>query len=115
MFEGNARKKNSRQKNGGWLVNRRLEQNAARLRAARAKLALADEQLSALEDEASSQELRAIVSETPDSAFGYRQASAHAAAMRRHRDDLRREVADLETRQDQLLDRLSALRGNGGI
>lgn len=115
MFEGNARKKNSRQKNGGWLVNRRLEQNAARLRAARAKLALADEQLSALEDEASSQELRAIVSETPDSAFEYRQASAHAAAMRRHRDDLRREVADLETRQDQLLDRLSALRGNGGI
>jgi chromosome segregation ATPase len=115
MFGGKARKKNSRQRNGGWLVNRRLEQNAARLRAARAKLALAEEQLSALEDEASSQELRAIVSETPDSGFEYRRASAHAAAMRRHRDDLRREVADLASRQDQLLDRLSAPRGNGGV
>lgn len=96
-------------------MNRRLEQNAARLRSARAKLALADEQLTALEDEASNQELRAIVSETPDSAFEYRQASAHAAAMRRHRDDLRREVADLETRQDQLLDRLSGVQGSGGV
>ena len=95
-------------------MNRRLEQNAARLRAARAKLALADEQLAALEDEASNQELRAIVSETPDSAFEFRQASAHAAAMRRHRDDLRREVADLEARQDDLLDWLSAARANGG-
>ncbi len=96
-------------------MNRRLEQNAARIRVARAKLSLANEQLSALEDEASSQELRAIVSETPDSAFEYRQASAHAAAMRRHRDDLRHEVADLEARQDQLLDRLSTLRDNGSI
>jgi chromosome segregation ATPase len=115
MFEGKGRQENARQRKGGWLLNRRLEQNAARLRAARAKLALADEQLSALEDEASSQELRAIVSETPGSAFEYRQASAHAAAMRRHRDDLRSEVADLEARQDQLLDRLSAARGSGGV
>ena len=95
-------------------MNRRLEQNAARLRTARAKLALADEQLSALVDEASNQELRAIVSETPDAAFEFRQASAHAAAMRRHREDLRREVADLLERQDQLLDRLSAARASGG-
>jgi hypothetical protein len=34
--------------------------------------------------------------------------------MRRHRDDLLREVVDLETRQDELLDRLSAARGTGG-
>lgn len=101
-------------KNGGWLLNRRLEQNAARLRTAKAKLALADEQLAAMEDDAANQELRAIVSETADSAFEFRQAAAHAAAMRRHRDDLLREVVDLETRQDELLDRLSAARGTGG-
>ena len=95
-------------------MNRRLEQNAARLRAARAKLALADEQLSAMEDDAASHELRAIVSETADSAFEFRQAAAHAAAMRRHRDDLRREVADLEVHQDRLLDKLSVVRGSGG-
>jgi len=101
--------------NGGWLLNRRLEQNATRLRAARAKLALADEHLSALQDEASTQELRAIVSETPDAAFEYRRATAHAAAMRRHRDELRDEVAELEVRQDQLLDRLSSARDNGSL
>ena len=101
-------------KNGGWLLNRRLEQNAARLRAARAKLAVAEEQLSALEDEASNHELRALVSETPDAAYEFRQASAHVAAMRRHRDDLRREVVDLEVRQDELLDRLSASGASGG-
>ena len=93
-------------------MNRRLEQTSARLRAARAKLAVADEQLGALEDEASSHELRAMVSETPDAAYEFRQAAAHVAAMRRHRDDLRAEVAELETRQDELLDRLSASRGN---
>ncbi|MEY2626591.1 MAG: hypothetical protein RJB08_350 [Actinomycetota bacterium] len=97
---------------GGWFVNRRLEQTSARLRAAKAKLAVAEEQLSALEDEASSHEMRALVSETPDAAYEFRQASAHVAAMRRHRDDLRAEVAELEIRQDELLDKLSAARGS---
>lgn len=101
--------------NGGWLLNRRLEQTSARLRAARAKLAVAEEQLAALEDEASNHELRALVSETPDAAYEFRQASAHVASMRRHRDDLRAEVAELSLRQDELLDKLSAARGNSGF
>ena len=96
-------------------MNRRLENTSARLKAARAKLAVAEEQLGALEDEASNHELRALVSETPDAAYEFRQAAAHVAAMRRHRDDLLAEVSELMLRQDELLDKLSAARGSTGF
>ncbi len=90
-----------------WLVRRRLAQTAQRLRETRAKLAVAEEQLSALEEEAEDQGIRSLVSDSPEYGPESRQASAHAASMRRHRDDLRRTLSDLEQRQDALLDKMT--------
>jgi hypothetical protein len=51
--------------------------------------------------------MRSMVSESPFDSQESRQASAHAASMHRHRDDLRRELSELESRQDELLDRMN--------
>ena len=96
---------------GSWLVERRLAQTSVRLREAREKIRVADEQLDAMADDASHHELRALVSETPDASYEYRQAKAHADAMRKHRDDLIALVKELEQRQDDLLDKMSDTRG----
>ena len=99
---------------GSWLVERRLAQTSVRLREAREKIRVADEQLDAMADEASHHELRALVSETPDASYEFRQAKAHADAMKRHRDDLVALVRELEQRQDDLLDKMSNSRGREG-
>ena len=99
---------------GSWLVERRLAQTSVRLRESREKIRVADEQLDAMADEASHHELRALVSETPDASYEYRQAKAHADAMRKHRDDLVALVKELEQRQDDLLDKMSGSRRREG-
>ncbi|MEZ5176987.1 MAG: hypothetical protein R2746_01540 [Acidimicrobiales bacterium] len=73
-----------------------------------AQLAVAEEQLAHLVDEAEEARLRALVSETPLAGQEHREAERHADAMRRHRDDLVAEVHRLEASQDALLDRLVA-------
>jgi hypothetical protein len=72
------------------------------------ELAVADEQLAHMDDEAEEARLRALVSETPLAGQDYRESQRHADAMRRHRDQLVAEVADLENAQNDLLDRLVA-------
>lgn len=72
------------------------------------ELAVADEQLAHLDDDAEEARLRALVSETPLAGQEHREAQRHADAMRRHRDELAAEVAQLETAQNDLLDRLVA-------
>jgi hypothetical protein len=72
------------------------------------ELAVADEQLAHLDDDAEEARLRALVSETPIAGQEHREAQRHADAMRRHRDELAAEVAQLETAQNDLLDRLVA-------
>ena len=73
-----------------------------------AQLAVAEEQLAHLAEEADEARLRALVSETPLAGQEHREAERHAEAMRRHRDDLVAEVQRLEASQDTLLDRLVA-------
>ena len=92
---------------GSWRTERRLSQVASRLRALRAELAVIDEQLTQLVDEADLA-LRALVAETPSANHESNDARKHADAMRRHREHVRAEIAELEVRQDELLDRLSA-------
>jgi hypothetical protein len=65
-----------------------------------------DEQLTQLRDEADDLALRALVAETPAASHASNDARKHADAMRRHRDHVVEEIAKLETRQDELLDRL---------
>ncbi|MCU1352602.1 MAG: hypothetical protein JWM05_1811 [Acidimicrobiales bacterium] len=88
------------------LLERRLTEVGDRLKHVRADLRVAEEQLAQLADEADEARLRALVSETPLAEKEHREASRHADAMRRHRDDLAAEIVQLEQSQDQLLDRL---------
>ena len=93
---------------GSWLLERRLSQNAARLKSLRAELAQIDEQLDVFASDAEDQAIRALVSETPGAAQEANDARKHAAAMARHRQHVVDRIAELERRQDDLLDELSA-------
>ena len=90
------------------LIERRLRDVSARLKVVGAELAVAEEQLAHLADDADDARLRALVFETSLAEQDNRAAQRHADAMRRHRDDLVAELRRLEASQDELLDRLMA-------
>ena len=92
---------------GTRLVERRLHAASRRLSELREELRIVDDQLSHLEAEAEELEVRALVSETPSATFEYRDAKAHADAMRKHRHHIVTSITELEHRLDDLLDRLS--------
>ncbi len=93
-----------------WLVERRLSQVGLRLRALRDELSMIDEQLDVFTDDADSHAIRALVSETPGAAHEATDARKHADAMARHRAHVVASIAELERKQDELLDRLTAGR-----
>ena len=93
---------------GSWLTERRLTQVSTRLRTLREELSMIEEQLTHLSDDASELALRALVAETPSASFESNDARKHVDAMRRHRDHVVGEIAELEARQDRLLDQLMA-------
>jgi hypothetical protein len=93
------------------LVERRLIDVGDRLKRLRQELAVANEQLLHFVDEADDARLRALVSETPLSEREFRDAERHADLMRRSRDEMLAEIAELEKNQDELLDQLA--RGGG--
>lgn len=90
------------------MLQRRLVDVSERLKRLRADLAVTEEQLAFLEDEADDARLRALVAETPLVEAEARDARRHADALARQRDALRRAVADLVGEQDLLLDRMAA-------
>lgn len=90
------------------LVERRLSEVAERLRELRGELAVTEEQLRHLAEEADDARLRALVSETPMAGHEHREAQRHADAMSRHRADVQASIEKLERQQDELLDRLTA-------
>jgi hypothetical protein len=92
---------------GTWLTERRLTQIAARLRSLRAELAMIDEQLVQFTDDADELSLRALVSETAQASHESNEARKHLDAMRKHRAHVADELAKLEQRQDQLLERMT--------
>ena len=92
---------------GAWLTERRLGQNAARLKRLRAELAELDEQVEVFRDDAADSELRALVSETPGAAFEAGDARKHADALERHRRHVLDQISELELKQDELLDKLA--------
>jgi uncharacterized coiled-coil DUF342 family protein len=93
---------------GKRLVERRLRQINSRLRRLRDELTVIDEQLTHLSDEADDTRIRSLVSETPGAGQEFRQAQAHADAMAAHRQHVARSIEELEARQDELLDALTA-------
>lgn len=90
------------------MIQRRLVDVSERMRRLRAELAVSEEQLAFLEDEADDARLRALVSETPLAEHESREARRHADALARHRDVLRQSVVELEHERDALLDRMAS-------
>lgn len=90
------------------ILQRRLVDVTERLKKVRAELAVTEEQLAFLEEEADEARLRALVSETPIGDVEARDARRHADALARQREALLRTVAELVREQDRLLDRMSA-------
>ena len=90
------------------ILQRRLVDAAERVKRLRSELAVTEEQLQFLEEEAEDARLRALVSETPLGDVEARDARRHADALAGHRDVLRRSVDELVREQDALLDRMSA-------
>ena len=90
------------------LIQRRLIDVSDRLRRLRADLAVAQEQLVFMEEEADAARLRALVSETPLADAEARESRRHSDALGRQRDALARSIAELEREQDALLDRMAA-------
>jgi hypothetical protein len=90
------------------LVERRLIQVSDRLKELRADLLVTEEQLAQLQGEADDARLRSLVSETPLADREHRDARRHADVLRRHADEVRAAIVELERRQDELLDELGA-------
>jgi chromosome segregation ATPase len=93
------------------MLERRLRDVSAQLQGLRRELALTDEQLTQLSDEADDARLRSLVSETPIAEREHREAARHAEAMGRHRTDVMASIERLEQQQDDLLDRLNEAVG----
>lgn len=89
------------------MIERRLRETGVRLRRLREELAIVDEQLGHLVDDAEDKALRSLVSETSGSGVEYREARLHADAMRRHREQVRDSILELEAKQDELLDKMN--------
>jgi uncharacterized coiled-coil DUF342 family protein len=88
------------------LIERKLFDVAQRLRRAREELAVIEEQLAALSDAADDARIRSLVSETPLAHREYTEAQRHADAMERSYRAVAADVAELQTTQDELLDKL---------
>jgi hypothetical protein len=87
-------------------LERRLSDAHERLVRARTELAVLDEQLVVVQEIADDTRLRALVAETPVASKEYDEASRHATVLRQTRNALADRIAELERRQDELLDRL---------
>ena len=89
-------------------IEKRLSANGKRLQALRTDLAVAEQALLQVDGEADDARLRALVSETPLAQKDHEQVRRQAERQRIRRDDLRSEIAELEARQDELLDQFNA-------
>ena len=87
-------------------VERRLSDAHAQLVRARAELAVLEEQILVVNEIADDTRIRALVAETPVAAKEHDEASRQATAMLRTRQALVEQIAELERRQDDLLERL---------
>ncbi len=90
-----------------WLIKRQLRSTSAALARHRVDLEVTLEQLAHGEGDSDEWQTQAIVTGHSEDATESRRASASLTSMRDHRDHLRRKIAELEARQDLLLDQLS--------
>lgn len=88
------------------IVQRRLTDAHDQLVRARGELAVLDEQLVVVNEIADDTRLRALVAETPLAAKDHDEACRQAVVMEQSRRALVERIAELERRQDELLERL---------
>ena len=88
------------------IIERRLSDAHQRLVRARSELAVLDEQLVVVNEMADDTRIRALVAETPVAAKEHDEASRQASAMLRTREAIVEQIAELERRQNDLLERL---------
>jgi hypothetical protein len=93
-------------------LERKLRDVSSRLRKLREELVITEEQLSVFADDAHDKGVRALVAETPYTAFEYHDAQRHADALGKSRDQIQAAIKELEVRQDELLDQLAVLSAN---
>ena len=91
-----------------FLVERRLRDVHERLVRAREELAVLDEQLRVVVEDAEDARIRSLVSETPLAGHDYSEVRRHADAMTRARTAMSAKVDDLERRQNELLARVGS-------
>ncbi len=89
------------------LLERRLIEVGAELRRNREELLVVEEQLVSFVDQADQARLRALVSETPLAQREHIDANRHADLVVRRKTELHAAINELESRQDNLLDRLT--------
>jgi ribosomal protein L16 Arg81 hydroxylase len=87
-------------------LERRLSDAHDRLVRARNELAVLDEQLVVVNEIVDDTRIRALVAETPLASKEYDEATRHATVLLQTRNALVDRIADLERRQDELLDQL---------
>ena len=87
-------------------VERRLAKTGARLKVLRGEIAVTEEQLLYLGEDADDQAIRAMVAETASSSFDARSAQGNFENMSKHRLRMIAEIAELEQKQDELLDEM---------
>jgi hypothetical protein len=89
------------------LVEKRLRHNLASIKKLTVDLAVLDEQLDALRDDARDKELRSLVAETPLALHEFRDADKHVQALLAQREHLVKSIASITEQQDALLDKLA--------
>jgi sensor histidine kinase YesM len=88
------------------MIERRLSDAHSRLVRARSELAVLDEQMVVVNEIADDTRLRALVAETPVASKEHDEASRQAIVMMQTRKALVEQIAQLERRQNELLDQL---------
>lgn len=86
-----------------FMLEHRIRELHSKLLRARAELALIEEQLAVVNEEAEEARVRSLVSETPLATHEHAEVRRHADAMERARDSMRVRVDDLLRRRDELI------------
>ncbi len=87
-------------------VERRLRRGSVTMRELRDELRITTEQLEFVESEAQEKEMRAMVAETADAALEHHEAQRTLETMQKYHRYLLASIAETESLQDRLLDKL---------
>ena len=90
------------------LIEKRLRRNSETLKQLQSEIALLEEQLHALREDAREKELRSLVSETPLASHEFRDAQKHVEAIETQFDHLKKLISGVTQEQDELLDKLGS-------